>query len=69
MCYPLSFMADETPLTDEQVYELIHQIRLMLSGRTVATELGQKIIGLALRDIVVIQTAMTTLMDEKQPPP
>ncbi|MFT4076850.1 MAG: hypothetical protein QM647_15095 [Asticcacaulis sp.] len=57
-------MTDNPPLTDDQVYELLQEIRLKLERRTVSTKLGQSVIATALRDIDALQMAMVMIRDE-----
>jgi hypothetical protein len=61
-------MSDNPPLTDDQVYELLQDIRLKLERRTVRTALGQSVISTALRHIDALQMAMVSIRDAKDTP-
>lgn len=56
-------MADEPPLTDEQVHELLHDCLLKLSDRTVATQHGQDILTMGMKQIELLQRALLILSE------
>lgn len=56
-------MSDDPPLTDDQVFELLHAALLSFSHRTVATSDGQAILSTAIRQIEVLQRALIILKE------
>lgn len=59
-------MADKRPLSDEEVYDLLHQALLLLSNKVVLTERGQSVLGTAMRDISMLQQALLIMIDPPQ---
>lgn len=57
-------MADNPPLTDDQVYALLQDCRNLLDGRTVATELGLNVITVMLKQVDTMQMAMVMMRDQ-----
>jgi hypothetical protein len=55
-------MADK-PLSDEEVYDLLHQSLSLLLNRTVRTKNAQDVLSMAIRDLTIIQTAFLTLTE------
>ena len=62
-------MADKRPLSDEEVYDLLHQAFLLLSNKVVLTERGRSVLGTAIHDIVMLQHALLLMADEPQSEP
>ncbi|AUX76409.1 hypothetical protein NXT3_CH01841 [Sinorhizobium fredii] len=71
-------MADNHPLSDEEVYDLIHQALALLLNRTVRTKHAQDVISMAIRDLSIIQAAFLSISEgvslsrtdrEPSPPP
>ncbi|ASS57580.1 hypothetical protein [Rhizobium leguminosarum] len=56
-------MADNHPLSDEEVYDLIHQALASLLNKTVRTKHAQDVLSMAIRDLSIIQTAFLTLSE------
>lgn len=56
-------MADNHPLSDEEVYDLIHQSLALLLNRTVRTKHAQDVLSMAIRDLSIIQTAFLALSE------
>lgn len=56
-------MAENHPLSDEEVYDLIHQSLALLLNRTVRTEHAQDVLAMAIRDLSIIQTAFLALSE------
>lgn len=56
-------MSDDPPLSDDDVYELLHNALLSFSHRTVATADGQAILSTAIRQIEVLQRALIILKE------
>lgn len=56
-------MADNRPLSDEEVYDLIHQSLALLLNRTVRTKHAQDVLAMAIRDLSIIQTAFLSLSE------
>lgn len=61
-------MPDNPPLSDDDVYALLLEIRQKLEKRTVRTPLGHSVIMTALRDIDALQMAMVSIRDAKDTP-
>jgi hypothetical protein len=55
-------MADK-PLSDEEVYDLLHQALSLLLNRTVRTKNAQDVLSMAIRDLTIIQTAFLSLTE------
>lgn len=55
-------MADH-PLSDEEVYDLIHQSLALLLNRTVRTKHARDVLEMAIRDLSIIQTAFVSLSE------
>jgi len=53
----------EKPLSDEEVYDLLHQALTLLLNRTVRTKNAQDVLSVAIRDLTIIQTAFLTLTE------
>lgn len=56
-------MADKA-LTDEEVYDLLHQALSLLLNRSVMTTHAQDVLTMAIRDLTIIQTAFLTLSEK-----
>ncbi|WP_016734105.1 hypothetical protein [Rhizobium phaseoli] len=56
-------MAHNHPLSDEEVYDLIHQALASLLNKTVRTKHAQDVLSMAIRDLTIIQAAFLTLSD------
>ncbi|TBB27335.1 hypothetical protein ELH48_09320 [Rhizobium ruizarguesonis] len=56
-------MADNHPLSDEEVYDLLHRSLALLLNRTVQTKHAQDVLSMAIRDMTIIQTAFLTLSE------
>lgn len=56
-------MADNHPLSDEEVYDLIHQSLALLLNKTVRTKHAQDVLSMAIRDLSIIQTAFLALSE------
>lgn len=54
-------MPDNPPLTDDQVYELLHAALLSFSHRSVATVDGQAILSTAIKQLEILQRALIIL--------
>lgn len=61
-------MADRA-LTDEEVYDLLHQALSLLLNKTVATEAGREVLATAIRDLDVLQRALLIMTEGKDPLP
>lgn len=67
-------MSEKKVLSDDDVYELLHQAYLLLSNKTVATEMGRSVLATAIRDLDILQKALiimkegTTLEGVTDPP-
>ncbi|MGQ3362226.1 hypothetical protein [Rhizobium oryzihabitans] len=55
-------MADK-PLSDTDVYDLIHEARSLLLNKTVKTKHAQDVLSMAIRDLTIIQTAFLALSE------
>lgn len=53
----------EKPLSDEEVYDLLHQSLSLLLNRTVRTRHAQDVLAMAIRDLTMIQTAFLALTE------
>jgi len=56
-------MPDDPPLSDDQVYDLLHDALLSFSHRTVATADGQAILSTAIRQMEILQRALIILKE------
>ncbi|ACI55693.1 hypothetical protein Rleg2_2419 [Rhizobium leguminosarum bv. trifolii WSM2304] len=56
-------MAQNHPLSDEEVYDLIHQALASLLNKTVRTKHAQDVLSMAIRDLSIIQAAFLTLSE------
>lgn len=56
-------MSDDPPLTDDQVFELLHAALLSFSHRTVATSDGQAILSTAIKQMEILQRALIILKE------
>lgn len=56
-------MAHNHPLSDEEVYDLIHQALASLLNKTARTKHAQDVLSMAIRDLSIIQTAFLTLSE------
>ncbi|RKD68973.1 hypothetical protein BJ928_104111 [Rhizobium sp. WW_1] len=56
-------MAENRPLSDEEVYDLLHQSLALLLNRTVRTKHAQDVLSMAIRDLSIIQTAFLSLSE------
>ena len=56
-------MSDDPALTDDQVYDLLHDALLSFSHRTVATTDGQAILTTAIKQIEILQRALIILKE------
>ena len=56
-------MSDDPPLSDDDVYELLHAALLSFSHRTVATSDGQAILATAIKQIEILQSALIILKE------
>lgn len=56
-------MAEKQPLSDEEVYDLIHQALALLLNRTVRTRHAQDVLSMAIRDLSIIQAAFLSLSE------
>lgn len=54
---------DDPALSDEQVYDLLHEALLTFSNRDVATENGQDVLTLAIRQMELLQRAIIILKE------
>lgn len=59
----------ERALTDEEVYDLLHEALSLLLNKTVATEAGRQVLATAIRDLDVLQRALLIMTDGKDPLP
>lgn len=59
-------MADE-PLSDEQVYDLMHQALLLLMNRKAKTDHGADVLSVSIKQIQLLQHALL-IFSEKQKP-
>lgn len=55
-------MADN-PLSDMEVYDLIHEARSLLLNKTVKTQTAHDVLSMAIRDLTIIQTALLSLSE------
>lgn len=53
----------EKALTDEEVYDLLHQALSLLLNKTVRTKHAQDVLSMAIRDLTIIQTAFVSLSE------
>ncbi|EPE96990.1 hypothetical protein RGCCGE502_17505 [Rhizobium grahamii CCGE 502] len=51
------------PLSDEEVYDLIHRALASLLNKTVRTKHAQDVLSMAIRDLTIIQTAFLSLSE------
>lgn len=56
-------MSDEKPLSDNDVYELLHAALLTFTDRTVQTTIGRDILATAIRDLTMLQSAMIIMRE------
>lgn len=64
------------PLTDRDVYDLLHEAQLLLVNKVVMTKHAQDVLSMAIRDLAIMQTALLSLSegpslaqsDSEQPP-
>lgn len=68
-------MADK-PLSDIEVYDLLHAAMTLLLNKTVATVNGKAVLGAAIQDLEVLQKALlimtegqTPLQNDREPSP
>lgn len=59
----------KVPLSDEEVYDLLHQAVLLLSNKVVRTEKAQAVLSTALTDLDVLQKALLIMTDPPQSEP
>ena len=57
------------PLSDEEVYDLLHEAVLLLSNKVVRTEKAQAVLSTALTDLDVLQKALLIMTDPPQSEP
>lgn len=55
-------MADK-PLSDRDVYDLLHAAQSLLLNKTVMTKHGQDVLSMAIRDLAIMQTALLSLSE------
>lgn len=60
---------DKEPLTDDEIFELLHRASLMFSDLVVMTPLGQDIVTVMLRNLDILQKAMIIVREGSQMPP
>lgn len=58
-------MAKDECLTNDEVYDLLHQARIMFTARGVQTVEAQQIVALMLKDIDMIQMAFVLMQAKK----
>lgn len=54
---------DDPPLSDDDIYELLHTALLLFSNRTVATEDGRAILTVAIKQMEILQSAWIILKE------
>jgi len=60
-------MADNHPLSDEEVYDLIHQALMLLSKKTVRTESAHSVLSAAVANLEVLQKALIIMTEGRDP--
>lgn len=60
-------MADK-PLSDDEVYDLLHAALSLLLNKTVRTENGRQILETAIRDLDILQKALLIMTEGRDPP-
>lgn len=55
------------PLSDEEVYDLLHTAMSLLLNKTVRTEEGRQILETAIRDLEVLQKALLIMTEGRDP--
>ncbi len=66
MCYVLSMA--QTPLTDRDVYDLLHEAQLLLLNKVVITPHARDVLSMAIRDLSIMQTALLSLSERQDRP-
>ncbi len=59
-------MADK-PLSDEEVYDLLHAALSLLLNKTVLTAEGQQILETAIRNLDILQKALLIMTEGRDP--
>lgn len=59
----------EPPLSDDDVYELLHTALLSFSNREVQTKSAQDVLTLAIKQMELLQRALLILQDGPNEPP
>ncbi|MBX5021224.1 hypothetical protein HJB63_01280 [Rhizobium lentis] len=60
-------MANNHPLSDEEVYDLLHQALLLLSKKTVRTQGAHSVLSAAVANLEVLQKALIIMSEGRQP--
>lgn len=59
-------MTDQA-LTNDEVYDLLHQALLLLSNKTVQTESGRSVLATALGNLELLQKALLIMTEGQDP--
>lgn len=59
-------MADK-PLSDEEVYDLLHAAMSLMLNKTVRTENGRQVLETAIRNLDVLQKALLIMTEGRDP--
>lgn len=60
-------MADKQPLSDEEVYDLLHQALMLLSKKTVRSQNAHSVLSAAVANLEVLQRALLIMTEGKDP--
>jgi hypothetical protein len=60
-------MAENKPLTDEEVYDLMHEALMLLSKKTVRTKNAHAVLSAAVANLEVLQKALIIMTEGKDP--
>jgi methyl coenzyme M reductase gamma subunit len=55
------------PLSDEEVYDLLHAAMSLLVNKTVRTENGRQVLETAIRDLDILQKALLIMTEGRDP--
>ncbi|MCY1228359.1 hypothetical protein D9M68_188440 [compost metagenome] len=57
----------EKPLSDTEVYDLLHEALSLLMNKTVKTENGRQVLAAAIRDLDILQRALLIMSEGRDP--
>lgn len=69
MADPVDEDDDEEVLSDQEVYDLVHEAWQLFQNKTVETPLGQDVLTVLIKQLELMQRAMLAVMDGVTFPP